>query len=126
MDSFSAIAMGMVNKGNTSRVFDWDKALEILNERKIDNAYAGLRSDLEWTAGRIIVDGELYDEDYMYLSSTWATPVIVLNGGEEIECWCWDAAEGNPNNYTAYSKWEDRHYKKWKKIQENKNNKKED
>lgn len=122
MDTATAFIMGQLNRGRIQRVFDWDKALKILEEKKVGYAIAGLESDMEWTSGEILVDGELTNDSYTFLSSTWATPVIVLKESEDddhyetIECWCYDTDEDNPHKYGSSSKWQDRHFEEWKKA----------
>lgn len=73
-------------RGATGRVFDWDKAALILRERKPLEASAGLHGDMEWTGGYIWKDGKPFLDDYTYLLSLWAIPILVI-GDEEIECW---------------------------------------
>lgn len=85
MDTLSAFAMGEANRGRDSRVFDWDKAARMIREHKPKEAVAGLASDMEWTAGVIYRDGKIVDDEYTYLSSTWATPVLLLDD-EEHDC----------------------------------------
>lgn len=93
MDTMSAFAMGMANRGRESRVFDWDKAALLLRERGVQSAEAGLSGDMGWTGGVILRDGKPLDrsETYTYLASTWAIPIIVIDG-EEIECWRMESA----------------------------------
>lgn len=85
MDSMSAFIMGEANRGKEMRVFDWNKAAELIRDRKPSVVVAGLASDMEWTAGRIFENGKIVDDDYAYLASTWAIPVIVLDG-DEVDC----------------------------------------
>ena len=115
MDTMQAFMNGEANRGKTDKVFDWDKALSVLHEMKAENAIAGLLEDMEWTSGEILRDGELVDDDYTYLASTWATPVLIVDG-EVIECWCWDTEKDNPHHYDSKSKWETRHFKRWLEL----------
>jgi hypothetical protein len=85
MDTFSAFAMGQANRGKESMVFDWDKAAELIRERKPSIASAGLDGDWELTGGEIYANGRPIEDSYTYLASTWATPLLVIDG-EEIEC----------------------------------------
>jgi hypothetical protein len=89
MDSMSAFGMGASATacGALQRVFDWDKAARLIVESGAKSAVAGLSSDMEWTAGQILEDGKPDLESYTFLSSNWATPVLVLDDGEEIDCW---------------------------------------
>ena len=85
MDNMSAFAMGEANRGKTPMVFDWNMAAKLIKERGAKVARAGLRSDWEWTGGTIWEDGKPNTESYTYLSSTWATPELELDG-ELIDC----------------------------------------
>jgi hypothetical protein len=69
----------------SGRVFDWIKAAELIRDRRPSVAIAGLREDMEWTSGKIYRDGQIVDGDYVWLSSDWATPTIVLDD-EWIDC----------------------------------------
>lgn len=67
-----------VEAAGGSRVFDWDTAARIIREQRPYEAEAGLLEDMGFTCGTIYRNGELDLESYTYLSSTWATPVLVL------------------------------------------------
>ena len=86
MDTISAFAMGVATRNKESKVFDWDKAAQLIKESGCHVAEAGLRGDWEWTGGIIYEDG-IVTNDYTYLASTWATPIIVLDDYDEIECY---------------------------------------
>lgn len=88
MDTMSAFVMGQANQGNEMKVFDWDKAAQLIKERKATTASAGLSGDWEWTGGDILRDGVPVPQDntYCYLASTWATPELEIDG-EIIECY---------------------------------------
>lgn len=98
METLDAFLLGYVSKDDPSRSFDWDKAAAILAERRPDRAYAGLESDLEYTCGCIwqggspLLDareadsGSEYGTQDTYLASTWALPVLLVDG-EKIPCW---------------------------------------
>lgn len=47
-----------------------------------------LLEDWSWTSGLIYAKGNYYD-GYVYGSSSWATPVVDVDG-EEIECWTYE------------------------------------
>lgn len=117
MDTMAAFVLGAANRGKEQKVFDWDKAVDILKERGIKDASAGLHLDLEYTSGDILVDGEPV-KDYCYLASTWATPVLVTGWGEEIPCWIM-ASRTEYNHSTIWPKsafekmFPDRSYDKW-------------
>lgn len=82
-------------EGRPQRVFDWHKAARYIRDNKIEYAEAGLSEDYGWTSGVILRDGLPVRDSFTYLSSNWATPVLVLEDGTEIECWTyeteWDA-----------------------------------
>ena len=88
MDTVQAFAMGESSRGKEPKVFDWDKAAQIIKDRGAQSASAGLAQDWEWTAGLILKDGNPIpaDDTYTYLASTWATPTLRING-ENIECY---------------------------------------
>ena len=87
MDTMAAFMMGQMNSGKEKKVFDWDKAAEIIRKQKPQSASAGLQGDFEWTGGVIYSDGVPVTDEYTYLASTWATPILVLDDGEEIPCY---------------------------------------
>ena len=67
------------------KVFDWDKAAKIIKERKPETASAGLAEDWFWTGGTIYKNGRPV-KSATYLASSWATPVLLIDG-EEIDCY---------------------------------------
>ena len=85
MDTMAAFVMGQANRGKEKMVFDWDKAAEIIRDRKPECAIAGLQHDMEWTSGTIYEDGLPVTDDYTYLSSTWATPILEIITRDEVE-----------------------------------------
>lgn len=86
MDTLSAFLMNQINQGKEPMVFDWDKAAEIIKDKKPATACAGLRDDWEWTGGVIYTDDEPVFDDYTYLQSNWATPELEIDG-TIIECY---------------------------------------
>ena len=86
MNTEMAFMMGMANRGKELMVFDWDKAAQLIKEHKPESAFAYLYSDAEWTGGTIYEDGEIVTDSYTYLASTWATPMLDLDG-DEYECY---------------------------------------
>jgi hypothetical protein len=68
----------------------WDRAAELIRDRKPTLASAGLAGDWEYTGGEIWRDGKPVpaDETYTYLSSNWAMPEIDLDG-HRFDCWRW-------------------------------------
>lgn len=85
MDTMAAFVMGQANREKEKMVFDWDKAAEIIRDRKPECAIAGLQHDMEWTSGTIYEDGLPVTDDYTYLSSTWATPILEIITRDEVE-----------------------------------------
>lgn len=94
MDTLQAFAMGEANRGQPIRVFDWDRAAELIRDQRPTTASAGLSGDWEYTGGPIWRDGAPVPEDdtYTYLASNWATPELDLDGDVQ-DCWRW--AEGS-------------------------------
>lgn len=87
MDSMAAFAMGEANRGKEMKVFDWDKAAQLILERKPSVVSAGLAGDWEYTGDEIYRDGKplSQEETYTFLASTWATPEIDIDG-EVSDC----------------------------------------
>lgn len=90
MDTMSAYSRAMAAKaaGNKFKTFDWDKAAELIVEKGVTRASAGLSQDWEWTGGLIFENGKPVPEEdtYVYLHSIWATPELDI-GGQLIDCW---------------------------------------
>jgi hypothetical protein len=87
MDTMIAFAMGEANRGKELKVFDWEKAARLIRERSPKSVWAGLAGDWGWTGGQIYSDGKPVpkEDTYTYLSSTWATPEIDIDG-EVMDC----------------------------------------
>jgi hypothetical protein len=85
MNTEQAFIMGELNRGREQKVFDWDKAASLIKQHNPSEAIAGLCSDMEYTSGTIWKDGKIIKDDYTFLSSTWATPILVMDG-EEHDC----------------------------------------
>ena len=92
--------MGQAKLGKPMMVFDWHKAADLINERNPKKVSAGLHGDWAWTGGLIYENNMPVnaDDTYTFLSSTWATPEISIDG-EIIDCfvmasetngWCSD------------------------------------
>ena len=103
MDTMTAFAMGEANRHRDSMVFDWDKAAAIIKERGALNASAGLSGDWEWTGGDILVDGKIPEDSYTFLSSTWATPELEIDG-KIIECY---KMQGEVDGWDSSTFWPD-------------------
>ncbi len=86
--------------GARHKVFDWDKAAELIRLRKPKSVEAGLTEDWSYTGGTIYEDGRVVLDSYTYLKSNWATPVIVLDG-EEAECWRYR----DETEWDSHTKW---------------------
>lgn len=82
MDTMSAFIRGQASRGKELMVFDWEKAANLIKERKPHNVSAGLRGDWEWTGGEIYKNGKIIpkNQTYVFLASTWAVPEIDIDG----------------------------------------------
>ena len=98
-----AFAMGDLHRNDPLMVFDWDKAAHILAERNPDEALAGLQDDYEYTAGVIWRKCMPVRNEYTYLASTWAHPMLII-GCEEIECWRYKSEVPEWNSETKWPK----------------------
>jgi hypothetical protein len=107
MDTLQALALGEAHRDDPTKVFDWDKAAQLIKDRQA--AAAGLSGDWEWTGGDIFLNGEPVPQadTYTYLASTWATPELDIDG-EIIDCWRyksdspdWDAETYWPDSALA-------------------------
>jgi hypothetical protein len=67
-------------KGKTTfKYADCAKAKEIIKKTKnLREAELGLAEDWNNTAGTVFEDGKFVNDDYCYLNSMWATPILVL------------------------------------------------
>lgn len=101
------LAQSLLNKCNKPKSFDWLTAAKIIKARFAEDSgirvEAGLCDDWAYTGGCIFENGEPNVDDYTYLSSTWATPamIITMSNGDEIEIPCFES-EGK---YHSDSKW---------------------
>lgn len=88
MDTLSAYAMSLASRGRELMVFDWEKAAQVIKERGASEARAGLAGDWEYTGGDILKNGRPIprDETYVFLSSTWATPQLEVDG-DLMDCY---------------------------------------
>ncbi len=102
MNTMLAYERNMVTPDGHGKVFDWVKAAQILKDKNPDEAYAGLLEDMEWTAGIIWSEHRPYKKAYTYLSSRWATPVLVIDE-DYIECW--EPSDGS--KWDSGTKWPD-------------------
>lgn len=92
MDSIAAFFRGEMarREGAEMKVFDWKKAAKYIKDNNVQDADAGLESDMSYTGGPIIENGIPVprEKSGTYLASVWATPILEVNG-EEIEMWSW-------------------------------------
>lgn len=86
MDTLQAFAICQATPAGNEKVFDWDKAAKIIKEKRPESASAGLSEDWVWTSGIIYENGKPIKNEYTFLASRWATPVLYFDG-EEIECY---------------------------------------
>lgn len=90
MDTMKAFMLAQANAGKEHKVFDWDKAAQIIKDRGFPDAAAGLSEDWGWTGGVIFSEG-IPVGNYTYLSSNWATPELELDDAESIPCFCMES-----------------------------------
>lgn len=89
------------------KVFDWNKAAQIINERGLTEASAGLCGDYGNTEGVILHERKPYMDDYTYLASTWAVPMLLIYSDkepvveEEIPCFIYS----DETEWDAHTKW---------------------
>lgn len=100
MDTMTAFALGAATRNNEVKVFDWDAAATYIKMNNVTNAMAGLQEDWVCTAGHIFIDGKPDMEDYTFLASTWATPVLTI-GETDIECWRYE----DQCEWDSHTKW---------------------
>ena len=88
MDTFQVFQAGNRARkmGAQVKIFDWAKAKNLIEQYNIQNVWAGLAEDWEWTSDKILVNGKWIENHGAYLSSVWATPVFI---SEEIKVDCW-------------------------------------
>lgn len=101
MNTLIAFMMGEANRDKEMMVFDWDKAARLIAQRKPRIAMAGLRGDWEFTGGMIYEDGKLITDEYTYLASTWAVPVLDV-GLETVECYRMESDTPGWNESTSW------------------------
>lgn len=101
MDTLFAFMMGKANRHRELKIFDWDKAAQLIKEKQPEIARAGLSGDWEWTGGTIYKNGKPVTYSYTYLASTWATPELDLDG-EIISCY---KMQHEVPDWDSYTKW---------------------
>ena len=105
MDWMTAALTGQENRDKEKMVFDWEKAAQIIKERKAQSASAGLAGDWEYTGGPILDNGIPVprEETYVYLASTWATPELDIDG-EVVHCYRMQSATPGWDSKTYWPK----------------------
>jgi len=105
MDTMMAYEMNKraIAEGARPRVFDWNKAAEIIRDQEPKFAEAGLGGDWVWTGGIIFNAGHIVTDRYTYLKSNWAEPQIMLDGKDPIPCWVY----ADTVSWDADTKWPD-------------------
>lgn len=80
-----------------AKYMDWEKVQKIVDEHPNSVIHAGLMEDWNNTSGLIFAKGKYYD-GYVFNNSTWATPIVDVDG-EEIECWTYEPLDfyGKPD-----------------------------
>jgi hypothetical protein len=78
-------AITLREQNTPMKTFDWDRAAQLIRDKKPKIAEAGLAGDWSYTGGVIYNGAPVYDE-YTYLSSMWAIPTLIMDD-EEIPCW---------------------------------------
>lgn len=70
------------------KYLDWDRVWMYIKQYPHSTISVGLCEDWNNTGGCIWADGD-FESEYVYDHSTWATPIIDIDG-EEIECWTYE------------------------------------
>lgn len=102
MNSFMGFSMGEANREKKLMVFDWDKAAQIIKERKPEIANAGLCYNWEYTGGCIYENGKPFLDDNTYLASTWAVPELQIDDCKVIPCY---KMKSETPKWDASTKW---------------------
>jgi hypothetical protein len=118
MKGYTDFAMGFLGPRaiatkpiGSMKYMDWKKVQKVVDEHPNSVIHAGLQEDWNNTSGLIYAKGKYYD-GYVYGCSTWATPIVDVDG-EEIECWTNEETEersGKPawwgNGQELLSEWD--------------------
>ena len=83
------------------KVLDWERAAELCAKSDAP-VYAGLAEDWSCTSD-IIWDGEKQVRDYVFVWSSWATPVLVVGDDSDDGTECFRAA--TQDDPSGYPKW---------------------
>ena len=84
--NIKALLRGLTTNEPRKKVFDWNKAANLIIECGADRAYAGLAGDWRCTAGIIWDERKPVLDSYLYLCSHWATPTLQVDG-DDYQCW---------------------------------------
>ena len=77
-----------MDKKKTVNIFDEEKAIKIIKEYNIRNAYCGLKEDWGATFDTLTVEDGKVNTHGAYLESVWATPIIFdKHTGKEYDCY---------------------------------------
>lgn len=100
MNTMEAFSMGQLNRHKEMKVFDWIKAAKEIKARNAQEASAGLEGDFECMGGAILIDGKPFFDGYTFLASTWATPLLKIEG-DFIPCFIMKSE----TEFNANTKW---------------------
>jgi len=85
------LAGGFPKQTEHEKQIDWNSAKEICFTHPDSVIEAGLMEDWDCTKGVIFRKGKFINpddnDDYFYGCSTWATPILLIDDSEEIECY---------------------------------------
>jgi hypothetical protein len=85
-DGFLGAAAIATKPIGAMKYMDWQKVQQIVDKNPDAVIYAGLQEDWGYTSDLIYAKGKYYKGTYVYGCSTWATPIVDVDG-EEIECY---------------------------------------
>ena len=91
LDGFLGVGAVATKPIGDMKFMDWKKVQEIVDTHPNSVIYAGLMEDWNNTSGLIFAKGRYYDGD-VFGCSTWATPIVDVDG-EEIECWTYEESK---------------------------------
>jgi hypothetical protein len=89
LEPYTQAALAEAAKDGRVRVFDWDKAADIITGKHLTEAAAYLANDSKSTWRPILADGRPAPTEFVWLASPWGVPT--LDTGEEagVPCWRW-------------------------------------
>ena len=67
------------SKNGKFKVFDWNMAARLIKELNPLYAFAGLLEDFNYTGGLIYANGQTIYDNKCWLSSNWATPILLTD-----------------------------------------------